>query len=284
MLAIDLTFIVIFLLVWILVLVLTRVFFKPVGRILEKRHDRESADREAARAALAAGERDLRRIEDELREARATSERLREELEAQALAEKARLVADVQADAREQDREGQGRARRAGPAAQAPAGRRSRPPGREHRKKGRALKSKRIGLAAIVLFMLLFAGASPAEEGAAAASSGLLAKTVNFLILFGGLGYVLYKPVRALLEKNSADARHSLEDAAASRTEAEGKREEAKGRLDGVAAEIERMKSEAASRGRLEKDRHRAGGRRGGRPAEGVRRPGNRPPGPGRRP
>ncbi len=101
MLAIDLTFIVIFLLVWALVLVLTRVFFKPIGGILEKRRDRESADREAARAAHEAGERDLRRIEDELREARASAERLREELEAQALGEKARLIAEVQADARD---------------------------------------------------------------------------------------------------------------------------------------------------------------------------------------
>ncbi len=101
MLAIDLTFIVIFLLVWALVLVLTRVFFKPVGRILEKRRGRESADRDAAKAAIEAGERDLRRIEDELREARASSERIREELEAQALAEKARLIAEVQADARD---------------------------------------------------------------------------------------------------------------------------------------------------------------------------------------
>lgn len=101
MLAIDLTFIVIFLLVWILVLVLTRVFFKPVGRILKTRRDRESGDREAARAALEAGERDLRRIEDELREARASSERLREELEVKALGEKAKLLADVQADARD---------------------------------------------------------------------------------------------------------------------------------------------------------------------------------------
>lgn len=100
MLAIDLTFIVIFLLVWILVIVLTRVFFKPLGRIMEKRRDRESADRTAARESLEAYDRDLRRIEDELKEARASSERLREELEAQALAEKSRLIAEVQADAR----------------------------------------------------------------------------------------------------------------------------------------------------------------------------------------
>ena len=101
MLAIDLTFIVIFLLVWSLVIVLSRVFFKPVGRIMEKRRVRESADRDAAREALEAGERDLRRIEDEIREARASSERLREELEAKALEEKARLISEVQADARD---------------------------------------------------------------------------------------------------------------------------------------------------------------------------------------
>jgi F-type H+-transporting ATPase subunit b len=101
MLAIDLTFLVVFLLVWILVLVLTRVFFKPVGRILEKRRGRESADRDAAREAGSAAEGDLRRVEEALREARASSERLREELETQALGEKARLIAEVQADARD---------------------------------------------------------------------------------------------------------------------------------------------------------------------------------------
>ncbi|HEX2695923.1 MAG TPA: ATP synthase F0 subunit B [Acidobacteriota bacterium] len=117
------------------------------------------------------------------------------------------------------------------------------------------MKLEKTGLAATLLLALLFTGASPAEEGHAAASSDLPAKAVNFLILFGGLGYFLYKPVRALLEKRSADVRHSLDEAAASRSEAEGKRAAARGRLDGVAAEIERMKAEAASRGRLEKDR-----------------------------
>jgi F-type H+-transporting ATPase subunit b len=128
------------------------------------------------------------------------------------------------------------------------------------------LKLEKTGLAAILLLALLFAGASPAEEGHEAASSDLPAKAVNFLILFGGLGYFLYKPVRALLEKRMADVRHSLDEAAASRSEAEGQRAAARGRLDGVAAEIERMKAEAASRGRLEKDRiARAAEEEGGR-------------------
>ncbi len=117
------------------------------------------------------------------------------------------------------------------------------------------MRLDRTGLATLLFFALLFLGASPAEEGHAAVSSDLPAKAVNFLILFGGLGYLLYKPVRTLLEKRSAEVRRSLDEAAASRSEAEGKREAARGRLDGVAAEIERMKADAASRGRLEKDR-----------------------------
>jgi F-type H+-transporting ATPase subunit b len=117
------------------------------------------------------------------------------------------------------------------------------------------LKLEKTGLAAILLLTLFFAGASPGEEGPAAASSGLTAKAVNFLILFGGLGYLLYKPVRALLEKRSADVRRSLDEAQASRVEAEEKRAAAGARLGGVAAEIGRMKAEAASRGQLEKKR-----------------------------
>jgi F-type H+-transporting ATPase subunit b len=117
------------------------------------------------------------------------------------------------------------------------------------------LKLEKIGPASIVFLALLFIGASPEEGGRAAASMGFLGKVVNFLILFGGLGFLLHKPVRALLEKRSADVRRSLDEAQASRVEAEEKRAAAGSRLDGVAAEIGRMKTEAASRGQLGKER-----------------------------
>jgi F-type H+-transporting ATPase subunit b len=117
------------------------------------------------------------------------------------------------------------------------------------------LRPHKTGLAAIILLALLFPAASAAAEEGKASSSDLPAKAVNFLILFGGLGYLLYKPVRAMLEKKSADVRRSLDEAAASRAEAEGKCLAAKERLDGVGAEIERIKAEAASRSRLEKER-----------------------------
>ncbi len=116
------------------------------------------------------------------------------------------------------------------------------------------MKLDKIGTASVIFLALLFLGASP-EEGGHAASMGFLGKVVNFLILFGGLGFLLRKPVRALLEKRSADVRRTLDEAQASRVEAEEKRAAAGTRLDGVGTEIGRIKAEAASRGRLEKER-----------------------------
>ncbi len=116
------------------------------------------------------------------------------------------------------------------------------------------MRHPKTGLAAIILLALLFSAASAAEEEHKT-SSDLPAKTVNFLILFGGLGYLLYKPIRAMLEKRSADVRHSLDEAAATRAGAEEKALSARGRLEGVGAEIERIRTEAASRSRFEKER-----------------------------
>lgn len=67
MLQIDATAIVVFAVVWILVLVLGRIFFKPMGRILDARAERIARDQAAASEALEAYGRDLRRIEEGLR-------------------------------------------------------------------------------------------------------------------------------------------------------------------------------------------------------------------------
>lgn len=98
----DATVLVTFALVWILVLVLSRVFFKPVGRILDERAARiESAKAETAKI-LAAYEDDLRRIEEGLKEARAAAAGIREQAELEALQEKSRLLQEIQAECRAQ--------------------------------------------------------------------------------------------------------------------------------------------------------------------------------------
>jgi len=100
MLSINATAIVVFLVVWILVLVLTRIFFKPVLRILDERSGRIAKDKAAASEALEAYEKDLRRVEEGLKEARAAADTIRDKAETEALKEKSRLVREVQAEGR----------------------------------------------------------------------------------------------------------------------------------------------------------------------------------------
>ncbi len=100
MLSINATAIVVFLVVWILVLVLTRIFFKPILRILDERSGRIAREKAAASAALEAYEKDLRRVEEGLKEARAAADAIRSTAETEALMEKGRLVREVQAEGR----------------------------------------------------------------------------------------------------------------------------------------------------------------------------------------
>lgn len=96
----DISALVVFALVWVLVIVLSRVFFKPLTRIIDERRNRLDADRKAAEEAVERTERDIRRIEDGLKEARAAAENLREKAEIEALREKTRIVQEVQAEGR----------------------------------------------------------------------------------------------------------------------------------------------------------------------------------------
>lgn len=98
----DATVLITFALVWILVLVLARVFFKPVGRILGERASRIEKAKAEAETALAATEEDLRLVEEGLRKARAASAEIWEEAEREALKEKSRLIQEVQAECRVQ--------------------------------------------------------------------------------------------------------------------------------------------------------------------------------------
>jgi F-type H+-transporting ATPase subunit b len=100
MLSINATALVVFAVVWILVLVLTRIFFKPILRVLDERAVRIAKDKEAAESARKASEADLKRIEDGLKEARASAAAIRNTAETEALKDKGRLVREVQAEGR----------------------------------------------------------------------------------------------------------------------------------------------------------------------------------------
>ena len=100
MLKIDATALVVFAVVWILVLILTRIFFKPMLRVLDERSARIARDKAAAAGSLESYETDLRRIEEGLKEARASADAVRTAAEIEALKDKSRLVREVQAEGR----------------------------------------------------------------------------------------------------------------------------------------------------------------------------------------
>ena len=102
MLQIDLTFLVTFAVVWILVFILTRIFWRPMLKTIDERKARLKDDEDAARASSAEVEDRIRRIEASLKAARIAADRAREELEVEALQEKTRLLAEVGAAAKAQ--------------------------------------------------------------------------------------------------------------------------------------------------------------------------------------
>ena len=102
MLSIDASFIAVFLIVWILVAVLSKVFFKPVMKLISERNARIKADVDGARNALTVAEQDLQEIEARLKAARADAAMIREAAEAEGLKDKDRMLAELGEDCRAQ--------------------------------------------------------------------------------------------------------------------------------------------------------------------------------------
>lgn len=95
MLEIDGTVLITFALVWILVVFLTKFFFKPLQKIRSERAARLDGDREASQRAESEGAKDLRGVEQSLKAAREAAGRIRDDLELEALREKSRLLSEV---------------------------------------------------------------------------------------------------------------------------------------------------------------------------------------------
>jgi len=107
----------------------------------------------------------------------------------------------------------------------------------------------------LLMCAVLFLGMSSGEGGETAGTSDFLGGVVNFVLLFGGLAFLLFKPLRAFVDDSIAKARSSLDESRASRETAEGRFEESKTRMAGLAGEVRKMKDDAASQGEREKGR-----------------------------
>ncbi len=113
------------------------------------------------------------------------------------------------------------------------------------------MKKKQI----ILILLLLPAFMFMAEEHSSSNFLPFLGKSLNFIILFGGLSYFLSKPLRNFLKKRSLEIKQSLEEAENMRQEAEEKLDEARAQLEGLEEKIAQIKKEAERMGQREKDR-----------------------------
>jgi F-type H+-transporting ATPase subunit b len=108
----------------------------------------------------------------------------------------------------------------------------------------------------LLVFLPLFLCFSLAEEKAAGSAwMDFLAKSVNFILLFGGLAFLLAKPLRAFLEGRSAGIKKTIKEAEESRIEAEEKLEGIRRRIGTLEEEILNIKKIGETEGRKERER-----------------------------
>ena len=117
------------------------------------------------------------------------------------------------------------------------------------------MRQRRQALAVLALLPLLVFASAAEEASHPSALVDLLGKTLNFLLLFGGLAFVLAKPVRAFLERLTEEARRALAEASSSKEEAEKRLESIRARLAGLNEEVRGIKAAGEALG--QKDRAR---------------------------
>lgn len=117
--------------------------------------------------------------------------------------------------------------------------------------------------AALLLALLPFlVGFSSDQESHVSPLVDLLGKTINFVILFGGLAFLLAKPLRKYLAEISLSVEKTIRETAKARSEAEERLESLKGRLQSLEQEVRQIKLEGEKTGEREKERVLASARR----------------------
>lgn len=100
--------------------------------------------------------------------------------------------------------------------------------------------------------------AAEAKKEAGDSDRLLFWKAINFALLAGALGYVIYKKGGPFFAARTESVRRALDDAARATREAEERYAEAERRLANLGAEIEKLKTQASAEAGAEAERIRA--------------------------
>jgi F-type H+-transporting ATPase subunit b len=102
MIDIDASFIAIFIIVWIMVFVLSRLFFNPLRKIMEEREAKVKGRQEAFQESTEVYEKTVCEIEERLKSARILSEQTKDNFKHEALQERERLLEEISTEYRSQ--------------------------------------------------------------------------------------------------------------------------------------------------------------------------------------
>jgi F-type H+-transporting ATPase subunit b len=105
MLSVDLGLIVIFVIVWVLLFVLNRIYYDPVNKLIRKREDRIVQDKGKGEKAQEEVEAIINKIDKEIKSARSSSLATKESFEQEALKEKEKMLSEISQECRSQIQE-----------------------------------------------------------------------------------------------------------------------------------------------------------------------------------
>ncbi|MGD2294876.1 MAG: ATP synthase F0 subunit B [Candidatus Aminicenantes bacterium] len=114
---------------------------------------------------------------------------------------------------------------------------------------------KKNPLVVLLVLPLFFFFSLEEEEPHGTPVLDYVGKVINFLILFGGLGYLLRKPLRRFLEQREQDIDSTMKEAERERQEAEERSGQALDRLQRLEKEIEEIRKDAEEEGRRRKEK-----------------------------
>lgn len=117
------------------------------------------------------------------------------------------------------------------------------------------MPGKKSTTAVLLAILPLLLGFSMSEETHASPLLDILGKTINFLILFGGLAFLLAKPLRKFLEDAGLAVAQTIRKTETAKRRAEQKLEALLARMEGLESEVGVIKEAGREAGGKEKDR-----------------------------
>ncbi|MGB7296877.1 MAG: ATP synthase F0 subunit B [Candidatus Aminicenantales bacterium] len=115
---------------------------------------------------------------------------------------------------------------------------------------------KKPTLALLFFLLPLVLGFSLGEEAHhGSALTDILGKTINFIILFGGLGFLLAKPLRKLLEEAGLAVAQTIQKIESAKKDAKHKLAALQEKMAGLESEVRKIREDGQEAGKQDRDR-----------------------------